>query len=137
MQYFQIIGLEDIPKPDLDNEMYSGKLIFSLLLPKDISIKYETLLNKYVGILDKSSLEYKNIKKDAILEIENGVLKSGVVDKTSLGEGVAKIVNEIYDRYGGQAVIKFYNNLNKISIDLITKMGLSVGLKEYTPSQEF
>lgn len=136
MKYFQIIGVEEPPKPDLENDMYSGKAVFSLILPKDISLKYNTMLNDYVETVDKSSLVYKGLKKDANLEIENGVLKSGVIDKKSLGEGVAKLVTEIYDKYDGDTVIKFYNTLNKISIDLITKFGLSVGLTEYEPSAE-
>jgi len=135
MKYFQIIGLEEAPKPDLENNVYSGKLIFSLLLPKDISMKYNTMLNNFLDTTEKNSTPYKNLKKDVALEIENGTLKSGVIDKTSLGEGVAKLVTEIYDKYDGDTVIKFYNNLNKISIDLITKLGLSVGLTEYEPSE--
>jgi len=136
-QYFHLIGLEEPPEPDLTEKMYSGKLVFSLLLPKDLSMKYNSVLSKYVDSVDKSSVEYKNLKRDSVVEIENGILKSGVIDKVSLGEGIAKLIMELYDKYDGATVIKFYNNLNRIMIDLITKFGLSVGLSEYEPSNAF
>ena len=48
MQYFQILGVEDIPKPDIDNKTYSGKLILNYILPKGIDIEYDTVLKGYL-----------------------------------------------------------------------------------------
>ena len=42
----------------------------------------------------------------------------------------------IYEKHGGDAVIEFYNKLNRVMIDLISKIGLTVGLKEYIPSEK-
>ncbi len=133
MYYFQICGIDNPPKPDVEGKFYSGKLIFSSLLPEDITITYNNKLSSVLNHIDENSPAYKQLKKDATVVIENGVFKSGILDKVSVGEGTARIVQEIFDKHGPKAVMAFYNKLNKITSDIVSRTGISVGLKDYEP----
>jgi len=131
MYYFHMVGIEDIPKPDF-GDSYSGKAIFSALLPKDMNLSFES--SEIAGILKSISQDnsvYKLIKKDLNVVIENGILKSGCFGVSGVGKKGAKVVQELHDKYGPDKVIEFYNHLGKISCDLATRKGLSLGLKDY------
>jgi len=69
-----------------------------------------------------------------IVKIENGVLKSGVIDSMSLGEGKGKLVDALARDYDPSVITRFYDNLSKIVAELITMKGMTVSLEEFTPS---
>ncbi len=137
MHYFHIMGLENIILPNNGDE-YTGKEIFSALLPKDINMTFESA--EISGILKSINPEnpvYKIIKKELVVNIENGILKSGCFGVCGVGKKGAKIVQEIYDRHGPDAVIEFYNKLGIIASDLATRYGLSLGLRDYNLPESF
>lgn len=131
MYYFQLIGLEEIPNPDC-GDSYSGKAIFSATLPKDINLTFDSLeLNSILKSISPENIAYKMIKKDSQVVIENSVLKSGCFGVCGVGKKGAKIVQEIHDKHGPDAVIEFYNKIGRITLDVVTRYGLSLGLNDY------
>jgi DNA-directed RNA polymerase subunit A' len=129
-----IIGRKELPKADAGKE-YSGKLIFSQLLPKQLSIEYKTNMCKVLassGICRKCQKE--KCPYDAYLKIKNGVLVSGVIDANSLGEGRGMLAEELARNYPAEVITKFYDNAGKLAVEIVGKVGMTVGLDEYFSS---
>ena len=134
-RFFQIMGLKEAPKPDAGKDRFSGKLIFSQFLPKDLNMEYKSTFYHQVKRMDPHHPALKDpYKNDLIVKIENGVLKSGVIDSMSLGEGKGKLVDALARDYDPSVITRFYDNLSKIVAELITMKGMTVSLEEFTPS---
>ncbi len=131
-QYFYEMGLEEIPKPDRGNK-YSGKLIFSQLLPKDLNLHYKS---KMCEVLEKTDPNYKckGYECPYCVTIENGKLIRGVIDENSLGEGKGKLVDALARNYPPEVIRRFYDCMSRITSDLLTTKGLTVGLREFEVS---
>jgi len=132
MNYFKIIGVEKIPKPDMGND-YSGKAIFSALLPKGINLKYVSDVYKFTNNTHKLN---KQIRDAIEVIIEDGELKQGVIDKKGLASGTAKIIFAIQKKYGNAAVLDFYNKLTRISLDVCTRHGLTTAIEDNVMDSE-
>lgn len=134
-KYFYEMELQEIPAPDRGNK-YSGKLIFSQLLPKDLNLEYESKLGKTLRKIDPKGEVFKEeLKFDAHVKIVNGTLVSGVIDDESLGEGKGKLVDILAKNYEPKVLERFYYHLNRIVGDLLLKKGMTVGLDEYYISE--
>jgi DNA-directed RNA polymerase subunit A' len=111
-------GIYELPKPDL-KDRYSGKLIISQLLPKNLNLKVGSKIGK------------KGSSKSTI-EIKDGKLISGYFEKKSLHAVIEAIV--LY--YGNEEAKKFVDGIAKIAGEVITRNGMSVGIRDYTISEE-
>jgi len=134
MQYFFEMGLTTLSKPDRGKD-YSGKLIFSQMLPKDLNLEYKTNMCKII----QKTMPCKNCTKekcehDAYLQIKNGQLLHGVIDDASLGEVSGKLIDELARKYPSTVIEDFYYNVNRVVADLLTMRGMTVGLDEYEVS---
>lgn len=136
-RFFQLMELKEIPKPDVGKDRYSGKLIFSQLLPKNLNMEYKSKFYDLIKAEDVNHPALKDpYKNDLIVKIENGVLKSGVIDSASLGEGGGKLVDAIARDYEPAVITKFYDTVSKIIGSVITDVGMTVSLEEYAPTQK-
>ncbi|MBI4044933.1 MAG: DNA-directed RNA polymerase subunit A' [Candidatus Diapherotrites archaeon] len=131
MKFFQIMELEEIPKPDA-GENYSGRLVFSQLLPKDLSMEYKSKLYNVLNKFDIKEVPVKKmIEEHSIVKIKNGVLESGVIDGSSLGEGKGILIDELSRRYPPSFLQNFYDKLSRIAEEIVSTSGITVSLKEY------
>jgi DNA-directed RNA polymerase subunit A' len=107
-----LIGCDGaFPKSDLKNGGYSGKLLFSVLLPKNFEFK------------TTSKLKGK-------LVIEKGKLTKGTLDSKTITE----IVEKFFLEYGEEECSVFLNKASVLSLEVISMFGLSVSIKDYTLS---
>jgi DNA-directed RNA polymerase subunit A' len=129
IHYLYEIGITDIPKPDRGNK-YSGRLIFSQLLPKDLNLEYPSTtfkqLKKMGIIKNRETDPYKTFVK-----IKDGKLVSGIIDDASLGEVKGQIIDALARNYPSTVIEQFYHNLSRLVSDLTTKKGMTVGLDEF------
>ncbi|MBN2014105.1 MAG: DNA-directed RNA polymerase subunit A' [Candidatus Altiarchaeota archaeon] len=100
----------ELPK---GKKRFTGKEIFSLMLPKDFS------------------LEYKG--KQSRVKIDKGKLVSGVIDKEGLG-GI--LLEKLFTRYGSDVSREFIDKSTLLSIRAIMKYGFSVGIDDSDLSEE-
>ena len=107
------IGIEDFEIKD----EYTGKEIFSMLLPKDMNLEF------------KSSV-YSSGFDDEMVVIKNGLLKKGVIDDDALGEKNGKLIDAIERKYGHEVARKFIDKLTRLSLDVITKKGFSISVSD-------
>ncbi|MFH0859606.1 MAG: DNA-directed RNA polymerase subunit A' [Candidatus Altiarchaeota archaeon] len=99
----------DIVKLPEGKKKFTGKEIFSLLLPEDFSIEFN---GKFPG--NK-------------VVVEKGKLKSGIIDVEGL-EG--DLLKEIFIRYGSERAKQFIDDSTRLSIRSFMKYGFSVGIDE-------
>lgn len=111
------IGIEDFEKKD----SYSGKEIFSMLLPKDLNMTFKSSFADCKCTAD-------NCTHDAWVVIKNGVLKKGVIDDNALGEKKGKLIDTIERKYDASTAREFIDRVSKLSLETITRTGFSISL---------
>jgi DNA-directed RNA polymerase subunit A' len=111
---FYHVGLTELPKPDVKGERFSGKHLFSQLLPDDLNIKMDSKLGEEIvirqGKLMKGSIESK-------------AMEGELLEKIFVGHGTAFTKN-------------FLNSATKMALTAISLHGLSVSLKDYSLSDK-
>ena len=96
--------------------------------------KYELLMNKeYTGheifshIIPKGINNIKKNNGNIILEITNGQLISGYLDKSSLSFAKNSIIHFIWDKYGPDKTRKFIDDSQRLILNYLILRGQSVG----------
>jgi DNA-directed RNA polymerase subunit B len=110
---FFLLGIDDFKV----KEEYTGKEIFSSILPNDLNAEFKTSIGEY-----EQDQEYAVIKK--------GTLVKGVIDDDALGEKKAKLIDLIERKYGSETARKFIDNISRLSLDIITNHGFSVSISD-------
>ncbi|MBI2125131.1 DNA-directed RNA polymerase subunit A' [Candidatus Woesearchaeota archaeon] len=100
-------GVEDLSSLP-HKEKIDGKEVFSILLPKDFNFLGE----------DKSGNQVK---------IVNGMLKTGVMDKSNLGQESGLMLRNIYERYGSSFTADLLGKISKLGIAVLTRRGFTIG----------
>jgi len=103
---------ESLPEPEVKkpNPMWTGKQIFSLFLPKDFSYSLKATICQSCVKCEKEGCAH-----DAYVVIKNGVLKSGVIDRRSIGaEQSESILHRIIKDYGARRGREFLNKICQV-----------------------
>ena len=106
-------GIKKLPKPDL-GENYSGKLLFSQLLPSELSLRYVSKLGSTVVI-----------KKGKLIE---GEIDSRGIEK--------EILEKVFSMKGSEYTRKFLEAVISMSLAYLSMRGLSVSLRDYRLKEE-
>jgi DNA-directed RNA polymerase subunit A' len=109
------INVYELPKAER-NGSYSGKLIFSKVLPEDFSFEMK--------------LQSGNVV------IKKGVLEEGVIDERMVGERGAHLILTLFERYGPEFIADFILNVTKLSLRAAYKEGVTLSIKDYYNTQE-
>ena len=110
------IGVEEIP----DKKEFTGKEIFSLLLPKDFN---------YVEDPEKCK-ECKQKGSDTCVLIKNGQLICGAVTKKLIGGGKGKLFQEFYKLYGPEKTLDLMHKVALLGVEFLMHEGASVSLAD-------
>ncbi|MEI8363958.1 MAG: DNA-directed RNA polymerase subunit A' [archaeon] len=129
MEMLYSIGITELPAADVDRTKYSGKLIFSQILPKDLNIEYYnklfTVLRKVKGKVTQKDVD----KYDCYFKVEKGRLVSGVVDEKLYAP--RNLIDVLVRHYDKRVAVEFYYNLSKLVFYTLSKKGLTIALDEY------
>ena len=109
-------GVEDVSHL-LQKDKIDGKEVFSVLLPKDFNFMGE----------DKSGNQVK---------IVNGVLKTGVMDKSNLGQESGLMLRNIYEKYGSAFTADLLGKISKLGIAVLTRRGFTIGVGDFDLLEE-
>jgi DNA-directed RNA polymerase subunit A' len=107
------IGIEDF---ELKDE-YTGREIFSMILPKDLSLEF------------KSSVHSSGFD-DEMVVIKNGILKKGIIDDDALGEKTGILIDVIESKYGPEKAREFIDKLTRLVLKVITMKGFSIAVSD-------
>jgi DNA-directed RNA polymerase subunit A' len=123
-----LVGYEgEFPEPiEIDGkEVYEGKSIFSLFLPKDLNLSYKAKVCKKC----EDCVEEK-CPDDGFVVIKNSQLLSGVVDEKAFGAFAGELLDRIVKDYGTDEARIFLNTLTRVAIFAIMKFGFSTGVDD-------
>jgi len=118
----------EIPKPAvIDPEpLWSGKSLFSIFLPSDFSFVTRANICMHCAECKYDECEY-----DAYVVIQNGVLKSGVIDRNSIGaERADTIFHRVIKDYGTDAGHDFLNGISRLINGFLTLRGFTYSYDE-------
>ncbi|NIA11417.1 MAG: DNA-directed RNA polymerase subunit A' [Nitrospiraceae bacterium] len=121
-------GIRDLPPPDHiedDVPYWTGKQIFSQILPDSLNLEYKAEICKECDVCEK-----KNCPYDAYVVIKNGELLCGTVDEKSIGAFKGVIVNKIIREFGATAGAGFVDNMTNLAIRGIMYHGFSFGIDD-------
>ena len=117
-----------LPKPawpkTADGPRWSGRQIFSVLLPDDMNLKF----NASVYFADRS--EKENAELDTIVEIKNGEMLRGPVDGRSISAFKGIILEEISRLKGPTAARKFIDRVTRLAVGALMETGCTTGIDD-------
>lgn len=109
-----LIGITELPEPDVAQGRYSGKLLFSKLLPDDTNLKVTSKLGEEILI-------------------KNGKLIKGAIESKAM-EG--ELLERMFVVHGAEYTRDFIDNSTRLALEAISLHGLSVSLKDYSLSDK-
>ncbi len=108
-------------------KMFSGRDIFSSILPDGLNLKYKSKLCS--GATEKC--EYEDRPEDIFVTIDNGKMTTGTIDETSLGPFSGVIIDKIFRSLGPEEASKFVDRMTRLAVGFITMRGFSTGITDY------
>ena len=123
-------GVDYLPDPDFfaddGSPMWSGKAIFSTLLPKGLNYLMRNRLCPTPQVCTANTCPH-----EGFVVIKDGVLLKGIIDKTCFGAEVANsVLHRILKEFGAEATRRFLDGITKILAQFITFFGFSMGLDD-------
>ncbi len=122
-------GYEDpLPEPEVEKPepLWTGKQIFSLFIPKGLNYTLKAITCRGCAVCTYEDCEY-----DAYVVIKNGVLKSGVIDRSAIGaEQSESLLHRIIKDYGSQAGRQFLNRICRLLKLFMTMRGFTYSFDE-------
>jgi len=109
-------------KLDLTKESFTGKEIFSILLPDDLTITYRNKLCKEDHDCDEVGCD-----NEGVVKIENGKLLSGVIDAEGMG-GI--LLQKITVKYGKDVAKQFIDLSTRLGASALTYFGFSSSIND-------
>ena len=113
----QIVRAIDNNMELLEKETWKGKELFSLFLPKDLSMEFKSKSGDYVII-------------------KNGKLVEGTIDKAGIGAEGGKIIDRIEKLYGSEVAKRFIFSITKLAIGFLMKQGFSISISDQDLSEK-
>ncbi|HEV2520449.1 MAG TPA: DNA-directed RNA polymerase subunit A' [Thermoplasmata archaeon] len=117
-----------IPPPagtDRDGQEYwLGKQLFSLVLPKDLTIEFRS------NIWNRCDCSPMSCTHDAFVVIDKGVLKAGTIDAKAIAFGKGAILDAIARNNGPARARQFLDEMSRLAITAIGLNGLSTGIDD-------
>ncbi len=129
----------EIPKPYVDEngkEYWTGKQLFSTVLPDDIKIApFRASICKGCKTCKKEQckndayvvIKEKKVNKDGYVE---GGLVCGTIDVKAIGNNKGRILDQIAHDYDADRACKFINDVTRIALGAIMNCGFSTGIDD-------
>ncbi len=124
-QAIQLLRNANLSAPDRTGDTWTGKEIFSLLLPDNLNMVYRAEICRKCDECLKRECE-----NDAYVVIEDGQLISGVIDEKAFGAFAGKILDHIVKEYGTDRAREFLDASTKLAIAAIMNIGFTTSTND-------
>jgi len=128
---YQMLKKSKLPLPERRNKPWTGKEVFSLLLPEDLNMVYRAEICRKCDECLR-----QECKNDAYVVIEDGQLISGAIDEKAYGAFSGKILDSIVKDYGTDKAREFLDSATKLAISCIMKRGFTTSTADEEIPQE-
>ena len=131
------IEIPDPLKDENGEEYWTGRQLFSVVLPKGLNLKYKA------NICQKcAKCEKENCPNDAYVSIKDGELICGTIDVKGIGNSKGRILDRIardyrdekYDTFSNgireNRAAKFINQVTRLALGAIVNHGFSTGIDD-------
>ena len=108
-----------------DKNEFTGKELFSFLLPKGLNIEFKSQCCRSCDKCLK-----RDCKHDAWVLIRNGTVLKGRIDKTSVGAEKGRIINKLGRLCSKKEMREFIDNSGRLGVAFLMKRGFSMGLSD-------
>jgi DNA-directed RNA polymerase subunit A' len=132
--------LSEVEPIQIDPEpMYSGKQIFSTLLPEDLNIRVRSKFCKKCFTKPGQECKEEDCEYDAYVRIVNGELQTGTIDENSFGAMQSNsILQRIIKDHGTARGREFLDSATQMLLYVIRQNGMTMGLDEvYVKGEAF
>lgn len=116
------VGIDDFSRLP-DSDVLTGHEIFSMVLPKDFNFRVRPKTDKAEDV-------------EAAVEIKNGMLLKGILDKNNLGSGKGLLLRTIHKQYGADETVGILARIYKLGINVLLRYGFTVFLSDTDLSAE-
>lgn len=129
MHFLYKLGITELPEPDRGKK-WSGRLIYSQALPKDLNLEYSNNTGKLLKQAKITADGNESLYKDAIVKIENGVLKQGIMDSSS------SVIETLVRNYPAHELEQYYYKMARLTHELLTLKGLTISIAEFENTED-
>ncbi|KZX16680.1 DNA-directed RNA polymerase subunit A' [Methanobrevibacter filiformis] len=124
-QTLQLIRKARMPIPKRKNRDWTGREIFSLLLPDKLNMVYTAEICRKCSVCLERDCQY-----DAYVVIEDGELLTGAMDEKAFGSFSGKILDKIMKEYGSNTAREFLDQSTSLAISGIMKVGITTSTND-------
>ena len=107
------------------NRDWTGKELFSLLLPDDLNMNYKAEICRKCETCLKEDCQY-----DAFVVIKDGQLTHGAIDEAAYGSFSGKILDTVVKEYGPSRAKELLDRSTDLAICGIMKTGITTGTND-------
>ena len=131
------IEIPDPLKDENGEEYWTGRQLFSVVLPKGLNLKYKANICQKCKECKKENCEF-----DAYVSIKDGELICGTIDVKGIGNSKGRILDRIardyrdekYDTFSNgireNRAAKFINQVTRLALGAIVNHGFSTGIDD-------
>ncbi len=122
------VGMLAVAGIDMDmpeKEQFTGKEIFSLLLPKNLDMEFKSNCCKHCDLCLK-----EKCPNDAWVKIKGGQLLTGTIDSAAVGAFKGKIISKLHRIVDTDEIKNFIDDCGRLAISFLSRRGFSIGISD-------
>jgi len=121
------ISLAELPKPKVTGGVpyWTGKQLFSMILPKDLHMTFKASICQRCDTCKKEKCEH-----DAFVVVRGGELVTGTIDEKAMGAFKGRILDKLARDYGPDRARIFVDCATKLAIGAIMIRGFTTGIDD-------
>jgi DNA-directed RNA polymerase subunit A' len=125
-----IAGIDsEIPE---DKPTWTGKEIFSLLLPNDLNVEYKNRICKKCTVCKE-----KECQDDGYVVIKNGILVMGAIDGLAYkARSECKLLDKLVKDYGSDVGRQFLDSVTRLILWVLAKKGITININDVELDQD-
>jgi DNA-directed RNA polymerase subunit A' len=127
-QLFADAGI-DLDLPDKDT--FTGKEVFSIMLPREINMEFKATCCKNCDECDRD-----NCPHDGWVSIKNGVVRKGRIDTAAVGAMRGKLISKLIKHTGPETTRVFIDTYGRLGAAFLMRRGFSLGTSDLDLSPE-
>jgi DNA-directed RNA polymerase subunit A' len=120
-----LFGRAGIDMELTEKDSFTGKEIFSLMLPKGLNIEFKSSSCKQCDACVKEKCTH-----DAWVKIKDGHLQAGTIDSSAVGAFKGKIISKMHRVTDNEFIKNFIDNCGRLAVSYLVARGFTIGISD-------